>query len=58
MNIKGIRLKYEGKCQKYVPQDCGCLEIYNPVCGIDNITYDNHCKMRCKGMQMSSFGVC
>lgn len=30
-----------------MPNDCGCLEIYNPVCSLNNETYDNHCKMKC-----------
>jgi len=39
------------------PNSCVCTMIYEPVCGVDNITYDNSCLANCKGVSYSK-GLC
>lgn len=34
-----------------VVRDCGCPEIYEPVCGPDGQQYPNVCEARCSGVQ-------
>ena len=38
----------EGPCESTPAPSCHCPHIYNPVCGADNLTYDNTCLMACK----------
>ena len=37
---------------------CQCQEIYDPVCGTDNITYDNFCIALCQGAEIAKTGEC
>lgn len=41
-------------------EDCGCIcpEIYEPVCGVDSITYDNSCYAECAGIFDYTPGEC
>ncbi|MBI2050808.1 MAG: hypothetical protein HYT31_03295 [Parcubacteria group bacterium] len=36
----------------------GCPDVYSPVCGSDNATYDNDCKARARGVAVKYFGQC
>ena len=40
------------------PQPCQCPMIYNPVCGINDITYDNKCLMKCDNTEFLQEGPC
>ena len=43
-----------------VPQltDTVCVEIYEPVCGCNNITYDNECYAKKNGVSFWVEGEC
>ena len=30
--------------------NCACYEIYEPVCGCNDVTYSNDCKANCAGV--------
>jgi len=38
--------------------DCMCPEIYAPVCGSDDKTYDNECELECAGAKLKDKGPC
>lgn len=37
---------------------CACSAVFNPVCGVDGITYANVCEADCSGMRLASQGEC
>jgi len=38
--------------------DCLCIEIWDPVCGVNGKTYQNYCFLNCAGVQISHKGEC
>jgi hypothetical protein len=60
-----IQIKHEGVCEEApnvpnttLPYSCECPDIYQPVCGIDNKTYNNACYAGCVNIQIKHEGVC
>lgn len=45
-----VEKKHEGECTS-IPPACSCPSIYRPVCGLDNLTYDNECSLKCRWVQ-------
>ena len=39
-------------------KDCACYSLYAPVCGCDNITYENDCRANCVDIEIVSQGKC
>gem|GEM_PF-6831824 len=39
-------------------QGCNCSDDYNPVCGVDGITYNNFCFANCAGVEVAATGEC
>ena len=52
--------KIEEDCQANPTQDPSlvCIELYEPVCGCNNITYSNACDAESSGINQFSQGVC
>lgn len=38
--------------------NCACIEIYEPVCGCDDVTYSNSCHAECAGIKTYTEGEC
>ena len=38
--------------------DIGCIEIYEPVCGYNDVTYDNECYAEVSGIYNWTEGEC
>ncbi len=38
--------------------DCNCDDIYEPVCGINNVTYGNKCLIACDKVDIQYEGEC
>ncbi len=41
-----------------VNTDCNCTGIYNPVCGMNGVTYANECEAHCIGVTIAYYGEC
>ena len=41
-----------------IDQNAMCIEIYDPVCGCDNVTYSNDCYATANGISNWSEGEC
>ena len=48
----------EDLCIANPQPDLVCIEIYEPVCGCDNITYSNECYATAAGVQEWVTGQC
>lgn len=45
-------------CTEKLKADCVCIEIYEPVCGCNEVTYSNSCKAECAGILEYRPGEC
>lgn len=41
-----------------IAQDCPCMSNFQPVCGVDGLTYANGCTMLCAGIAKKSDNAC
>lgn len=62
----GVKSYTKGPCDKdpncykedFVPTKIGCIEIYAPVCGCDDVTYSNECYAERAGLKSWIAGTC
>lgn len=40
------------------PEDCVCIALWDPVCGVDGKTYSNSCYADCVGVEIDHIGEC
>merc|ERR1712117_249615 len=52
------KVAFEGPCIAAMQDNCICTQDMKPVCGMDNITYDNKCKMDCAKVIMECDRAC
>jgi len=45
-------------CELGPPLEVGCFEVYEPVCGCDEVTYGNECKATAAGVPSFTPGEC
>ena len=48
----------ENNCIENPKEGCGCLAIYDPVCGCNSKTYPNSCDAECSGISSYKKGAC
>lgn len=51
----------DGIAECYHPDwkcNCACIEIYQPVCGCNDVTYSNDCFARIDGYEVAYQGKC
>ncbi len=45
-------------CIRTVDEGCACDDVYEPVCGVDGVTYANACQAECEGVNIAQEGEC
>ncbi len=45
-------------CEPVLIEDCYCLQVYEPVCGCDGVTYPNDCYAECSSITSYKQGEC
>ncbi|MEO0878055.1 MAG: Kazal-type serine protease inhibitor domain-containing protein [Bacteroidota bacterium] len=45
-------------CVEDLNPNCICIEIYEPVCGCNEVTYSNSCHAECAGILNYTPGPC
>ena len=49
--FRGVEKAGPGECGAGGGTTCVCDSAVKPVCGIDGVTYPNHCDLDCHGRQ-------
>ena len=52
-----MELECEGECPCNT-DPCNCGYDWNPVCGVDGVTYENPCEAKCKYVKEECAGEC
>ncbi len=48
----------DNQCIVVNKENCICTEIYDPVCGCNNVTYSNECEALCASITEYTDGAC
>ncbi|XP_075980391.1 serine protease inhibitor dipetalogastin-like [Anticarsia gemmatalis] len=58
-NDRTLRVAYEGECKSNIPHPniCSCSDEDKPVCGSDNVTYQNDCYLNCATAKDSTLRI-
>ena len=51
-------IRISKKFRLKIIEDAACIEIYQPVCGCNNVTYSNECYASINGLTNWESGVC
>lgn len=44
--------------EHFEPEEIACIQIFDPVCGVDGITYSNSCFADVAGVEIDHEGQC
>jgi hypothetical protein len=64
-----MSVESQGSCQSFPAatiqieinkpkEPCLCPMVYNPVCGVNGVTYGNSCELGCAGVPLAHTGTC
>lgn len=56
--FSNCKTKFNKSCEAVENPDCVCLQIYEPVCGCNDVTYPNSCYAECASITDYEQGEC